>query len=150
MREVHHLATTDARLFGEPFTLQRAEALRDDVDLSERVDAFVSRFVRLQDTLADKLLPELLRQLAEPTGSAIDNLDRAERLGLVASVDRWLEARRLRNRMVYEYVRDFMELATALNAGHQYVPLLTGAATASNALVVQRFGGEAAAPAASQ
>ena len=33
-----------------------------DIDLAERVDAFVARFGRLQDTAADKLLPELLRR----------------------------------------------------------------------------------------
>ena len=73
-----------------------------DIDLAERVDAFVARFGRLQDTAADKLLPELLRQLAEPVRSAVENLDRAEKLGLIEAADRWLEARRLRNRMVHE------------------------------------------------
>lgn len=99
----------------------------------------MSRFGRLQDTLADKLLPELLKHLAEPLGSALDNLDRAERLGLLVSVDRWLEARRLRNRMVHEYVRDPGELAAALNAGHGYVSLLVGAAGAVRTFVDQRW-----------
>ena len=62
-------------------TVERALRLRTDVELSERTDAFVARFSRLQDTLADKLLPELLGWLAGPVGPAIDNLNRAERLG---------------------------------------------------------------------
>lgn len=138
--EAGHLAATDARLFAEPFNAERAQRLRTDADLAERVDAFVARFGRLQDTLADKLLPALLQQLAEPLGSALDNLGRAERLGFVASVDQWLEARRLRNRMVHEYVRDPAELAAALTAGHGYVGLLVDAAAALRREVLQRFG----------
>ena len=60
---------------------------------SRRVDAFVARFGHLQDTLGDKLLPRLLEWLAEPVGPAIDNLARAERLGLIRSGDAWIEAR---------------------------------------------------------
>ena len=92
-----------------PFNVERATALRVDSDQAERTDAFVARFGRLQDTKADKLLPEFLRCLAEPIGAAIDNLDRAEKLGLLDSADDWLASRKLRNqmvRMVHEYVRD--------------------------------------------
>lgn len=138
--EAAHLSATDARLFAAPFDLARALRLQTDIDLAERVDAFVARFGRLQDTLADKLLPALLSQLAEPLGSALDNLGRAERLGFIASVDQWLQARRLRNRMVHEYVRDAAELATALQAGHAFVPLLLDAAVALEREVRQRFG----------
>lgn len=139
--EAEHLAATDARLFAQPFSVERAQSLRSDVDLSERVDAFVARFGRLQDTLGDKLLPALLQQLAEPAGSAIDNLNRAERLGFVTSVNEWLEARRLGNRMVHEYVRDPAELAAALNAGHRHVNLLIRTAAAVRHEVARRFRG---------
>jgi hypothetical protein len=128
--EARQLRTTDARLFGEPMTSERAAALRHDIDLSERADAFVARFGRLQDTLGDKLLPELLQWLAEPVGPAIDNLNRAERLGWIGSVEQWLMVRRLRNRMIHEYVRDDAELAAALSAAHAAVPLLDATTTA--------------------
>lgn len=122
--ETQHLCQTDQRLFQRPFDAARAAGLRINVDEAERTDAFVARFGRLQDTLADKLLPELLRCLAEPVGPAVDNLDRAEKLGLLRSADDWLAARKLRNRMVHEYVRNPAELAEALNEGHSLVPLL--------------------------
>jgi hypothetical protein len=128
--EARHLPDTDGRLFGQPFSAERATALRDDIDQSERTDAIVARFARLQDTVADKLLPEFLRGLAEPVGAAIDNLDRAEKLGLLPSADEWLASRKLRNRMVHEYVRDAVELAEALNQGHALVPMLVGFAVA--------------------
>ena len=122
--EAHHLRQTDVRLFARPFDAARASNLRSDLDEAERTDAFVARFGRLQDTLGEKLLPQLLRCLAEPVGPVIDNLDRAEKLGLLRSADDWLAARKLRNRMVHEYVRDPAELAEALNEGHALVPLL--------------------------
>ncbi len=80
LAESEHLQATDGRLFGVPMTPERAAGLRTDIDLAERTDAFVARFGRLQDTVADKLLPALLDWLAEPFGPAIDNLNRAERL----------------------------------------------------------------------
>ncbi len=130
LAEAEHLQTTDGRLFALPMTPERAAGLRSDIDLSERTDAFVARFGRLQDTLADKLLPALLDWLSEPVGPAIDNLNRAERLGWIGSVETWTEVRRLRNRMIHEYVRDPVELASALMAAHAAVPLLADAAAA--------------------
>lgn len=130
LAETEHLQITDGRLFALPMTSERAATLRTDIDLAERVDAFVARFGRLQDTVADKLRPVLLDWLAEPVSAAIDNLNRAERLGWIASVDSWLEARRLRNRMIQEYVRNPADLALALTSAHAAVPLLAAAATA--------------------
>ncbi len=127
-RECNHLETTDARLFAAPFTADRANVLDDDPDLAERVEAFVSRFGRLQDTLGDKLLPLFLKAAGEQVGVAIDNLDRAERLGLLPSVDDWMTMRRLRNQMVHEYIEDPQVLADALQTGHSFVPTLRAVA----------------------
>ena len=98
LAEADLLALTDGRLFALPMDARRAATLRQHVDLGERVDAFVARFGRLQDTLGDKLLPEILVWLGEPLGPAIDNVARAERLGWIADGQSWLEARQLRNR----------------------------------------------------
>ena len=130
LAEAALLTSTDARLFCVPMTPERAESLRADQDLAERVDAFVARFGRLQDTLGDKLLPRLLEWLAEPVGPAIDNLARAERLDLIRSGEEWIEARQLRNFMIHEYVRDSATLASALQRGHSAVEMLTQAAVA--------------------
>lgn len=127
-KESRHLATTDQRLFASPFTVDRARQLETDPDLAERVEAFVGRFGRLQDTLGDKLLPALLTAMGEKPAAAIDNLDRAERLGLIHSTDDWLTLRQLRNKMVHEYVEDPAQLAEALQTGHEFVAILTAAA----------------------
>lgn len=127
-KECQHLLDTDSRLFGNLFTIEEAKKIEADPILAERLDAFVSRFGRLQDTVGDKLLPALLTALAEKTGPAIDNLDKAEKFGFIESADGWMEMRRLRNQMVHEYIEDLAVLASALRSGHTFVPALVAAA----------------------
>ena len=74
-RECNHLNKTTERLFIVPFSLDRAKTINNDDDLSECVEAFVSRFARLQDTLGDKLIPQLLNALGERPATVMDNLD---------------------------------------------------------------------------
>ena len=137
-KECQHLTTTDQRLFGRLFTLEQATRLEADHDLAERVEAFVGRFGRLQDTVGDKLLPLLLDALGEKTLAVIDNLDRAERLGLLQSADEWMTIRNLRNQMVHEYVEDPVVLSSALQTGHAFVPALIAAANKMIAEIERR------------
>lgn len=123
-KECQYLLETDRRLFAEPMTAESAQRIQSDPLLAERLDAFVSRFGRLQDNLGDKLLPQLLSAMAEPVGAVIENLDRAEKLGWLDSADTWLEIRQLRNQMVHEYIEDVTILTNALRAGHMFVPVL--------------------------
>ncbi len=128
-RESRYLQQTDARLFGELALAQTLKQLDIDPLLAERLDAFVSRFGRLQDTVTDKLLPALLQAMAEPRGAALENLDRAEKLGWLDSADQWLEMRKLRNQMVHEYIEDRVVLTDALQAGHAFVPMMLAVAS---------------------
>lgn len=127
-KECQYLLDTDGRLFGTLFTIEEAQKIELDPILAERLDAFVSRFGRLQDTVGDKLLPALLIALAENPGPAIDNLDKAEKFGFIESADVWMEMRRLRNQMVHEYIEDLTVLTSALRSGHVFVPVLVAAA----------------------
>jgi hypothetical protein len=127
-KEVKHLLDTDRRLFADRFTVDVAKQVETDPVLAERLDAFVSRFDRLQYNLGDKFLPQLLISLAEKTGAAIDNLNLAERLGWIQSTEEWLLMRKLRNQMVHEYIEDLALLSSALQTGHAHVPQLVHAA----------------------
>lgn len=133
-KEIAHLQDTDRRLFADLFTVEMAQRIETDPILAERLDAFVSRFGRLQDNLGDKFLPLLLQAMAEKPGTAIDNLDRAERLGWIESAETWLEVRKLRTQMVHEYIEDLAILSSALQAGHTHVATLV---TAGRNLVAQ-------------
>lgn len=128
-KEIHYLQLTDRRLFDVPFTREKAERLEMEVELAGRVDAFVSRFGRLQDTAGDKLLSNYLNAVGETTGPVVDNLNRAEKLGLINSAEIWMALRDLRNQMVHEYMEDLDKLAEALNKGHEHVSTLTANAT---------------------
>lgn len=137
-RETRYLQQTTQRLFTDAFTAQAVAQLESDPDRAERVEAFVGRFGRLQDTLGDKLIPAILAALGEHCGAAADNLDRAERLGFVASADEWFAMRGLRNQMVHEYVEDPAVLWDALQAGRRYVPALADTARALVAEAARR------------
>jgi uncharacterized protein with HEPN domain len=123
-KETAHLLETTKRLSQENINKIWVEQLEKKPDLAERIDAFVARFGRLQDHLGDKLTPELLRQMLEVPSSAIDNLNKMEKLGLLSSMLDWVEARNLRNRLVHEYVEDPEEFASAINRAIALVPLL--------------------------
>lgn len=123
-KERHHLLLTTQRLFAEDINADWVASLEERPDVAERLDAFVARFGRLQDTLGDKLIPALLRHLLENPGSNLDNLNRMEKLGLLSSVDDWIEARNLRNRLIHEYMNDPSEFAAALRRTHQLVDVL--------------------------
>ena len=140
-----HLLDTDGRLFGDLFTQDAAKQIESDPLLAERLDAFVSRFGRLQDTVGDKLLPALLLALAENLGPAIDNLDKAEKFGFIESADAWMEMRRLRNQMVHEYIEDLAVLASALRNGHTFVPTLVAASRRCVAEAQRLLAGQTAA-----
>jgi hypothetical protein len=130
-REKEHLQQTDGRLFDRhEINVSFVEKLADDPDLSERVEAFVSRFSRLQDTLGDKLLPAVLSLARETPRTHIDNLDRAEKLGWLESADDWVALRKLRNQMIHEYMEDPAVMADALLSAHAAVHVLTDFALA--------------------
>lgn len=139
-REAAYLADTDRRLFAVPLTLDDLRELPQRPELAERIDAFVARLSRLQDGAADKLLPALLAALGEPPGATIDNLHRAERLGWIDSSADWMATRRLRNRLVHEYVEDRQVLLDAMLSAHEAVPMLVSAAHRLTAEVARRFG----------
>lgn len=127
-KESEYLKQTDARLFGAPLSADTVVRLDSEVALAEQVEAFVGRFGRLQDTLGDKLLPALLESIGEQPAPLLDNMARAEKCGWIVSADDWFAMRQLRNQMVHEYIEDAVVLASALNAGHTFVPTLCGAA----------------------
>jgi len=105
-KEGRHLAYSWNSLSKQNIDVDWVSGLEQNPGCAEQLEAFVSRFGRMQDTMADKLLPRWLLALAEIPGSQIETLNRAERLGVLSSTERWLEARNLRNRLVHEYMTD--------------------------------------------
>lgn len=124
LKEIVHLQYSSQHVFdGRNFDIKIAKIDEDPV-FSQVVEAYSSRFCRLQDTIGDKLLPACLEALQEPTKAAIDNLDKAEKLRFLDSVESWIEVRQLRNKMVHEYIESIEILSEALKIAHNYEPHL--------------------------
>ena len=142
LKEIDLLITTTDRLFPQKERVTADVLIQwiADTTLSERLDAFVTRYSRLQDTVGDKLLPALLSYLGEERGPALDNLDKAEKFGWLDSVDEWLAFRKLRNQMVHEYIEDRVLLADALNAGADFVPSMVRVAMNIVSEIERRLG----------
>lgn len=123
-KEARHLRVTTNRIKTLKPDLKWVKALENNIEHGEMLDAFVSRFGRLQDTLGDKLIPALLRASLEKTGSQLDNLFRAEKLGWIDSAEHWIEVRSLRNRLVHEYMNSASDLLMALTSAIDDVAVL--------------------------
>lgn len=141
-REGRWLLNSDARLFAAPLDADTISRLEQNEALAERLDAFVARFGRMQDTMGDRLIPSLLRLLAETPGSNLDNLNRAEKLGLLHAVEDWLDARNLRNRLIHEYMAQAEEFAQALSRAHELVGVLVDTYNSINRFAHARIPGK--------
>jgi len=109
------LSRSKERLFNQQsIDANWVRSIEDQPEREDMMESFVSKFNRFQDMMGDKLLPFLLAWKGEHRGAFVDNLNRAERLGLLASASQWLEARALRNRLVHEYMVEAEEFAQSL------------------------------------
>lgn len=128
-REDSHLQGVRERLFRDtseatPDWVRQVTGNPDGID---RLESFGAKFSRLQDTLVDKLLPALLQTAGEQPGAVIDNLNRAEALGWLNGVERWIAMRRIRNQFVHDYLIDPEEMAAALEQARRFTAELHGA-----------------------
>jgi hypothetical protein len=105
-KEMAHLAYTHKTLFAQAIDLQWVQSLSEREDLSEKIDAFVSRFGRLQDHIGEKLIPRFAALLGEFPKSLLDVLVSAEKLGWVSNAEAFIGVRKLRNLLVHEYMAD--------------------------------------------
>ncbi len=91
----------------------------------EAWDGFVTRFARSSDLFLSRFIKAYIRA-DDPAfdGSFRDHLNRAEKLGLIESVDPWLEIRELRNVLVHEYSDS--DLKKIFEKMVHYTPLVLG------------------------
>lgn len=103
-KEVTHLIYTHHTLFAQTLNLEWVQSLNDNEEQSEKIDAFVSRFGRLQDHIGEKLLPRFAALLGESPKSLLDVLAYAERIGWIDDAEAFVYTRKLRNLLVHEYM----------------------------------------------
>lgn len=126
-KEAAFLHGVTQRLFADhasldAFLLAQRLATPEGID---QIESFGAKFGRPRDTLVDKLFPRYLEALGGRTGAAIDNLNRLAAPGLIEDASQRLAMRRLRDRLVHEYVEDMAALAAALHLARASVkPML--------------------------
>lgn len=125
-KEDVHLQGVRDRLFGanEVLDAEWVCNLKESPEGIDRLESFGAKFGRMQDTIVDKLLPQLLKVAGENPGTAIDNLGRAERLNLVDHSDDWIAMRGLRNMLVHEYIESPSEMLIALQQARDFTDQL--------------------------
>lgn len=76
----------------------------DDVEILETFESFTSRFARLSDMMAKKLIRSLvIKDDPSFNGGLMDFLNQAEKLGLITDANHWWVIRSLRNKEAHEY-----------------------------------------------
>lgn len=133
LKESALLDRSRQRLFPRPIDASWVLAIGSDDDLADRVEAFASRYGRLQDTLGDKLFPRLLDLIGQRGKTLLDVLNQVERIGLLHDAQAWLEWRNLRNQLVHEYMENPKEFAIALNTANEYAGRLVAVVGAVHA-----------------
>lgn len=123
-KEVAHLAYSRNTLFGQSIDLLWVKRLAEREDLAEKVEAFVSRFARLQDHIGEKLIPRFAYLLGENPKSLLDSLSYAERMGWIDSAEEFVGLRKLRNLLVHEYMSNTQLFLESLLSADQAALLL--------------------------
>lgn len=77
----------------------------EDKEKIKTIDAFIFRFIKLQDFMGNKLFKTLLMRIGEyrDNMSLIDILDKLEKLEIINDADKWIDFRMVRNSLTHEY-----------------------------------------------
>ena len=122
------------------FTPDAAAAM--DVDTRRWLDQAAYRFMKLQDSLGDKVLPGLLVATLDPLppeATFAEKLQRLERLGAVPSAERWRGLREVRDSLAHEYPENPGLQAAALTRLVQGVQELLLTWTTAQAFALTRL-----------
>lgn len=123
-KEADYLNYTHNTLFNQNIDITWIETLNQYPERAEKIDAFVSRFARLQDYIGNKLLPVFAQLYEEKTNSLLDTLLFAERMNWIESAEQFVILRRLCNQLVHEYMNSTDLFLTALLTAQQGTLLL--------------------------
>ncbi|MBC8323342.1 MAG: hypothetical protein H8E70_07225 [Candidatus Marinimicrobia bacterium] len=85
------------------------------------IDQFIFRFMKLQDSMGEKLFRALLIFLDENIEQKpfIDILNRLEKLEIIDDVESWKRLRDIRNELSHQYEDDSEDMSIAINKVYQ-------------------------------
>lgn len=95
----------------------------EDFEILETFESFTSRFARLSDIMAKKLIRSLvLKDDPSFSGGLMDFLNQAEKLGFISDANHWWVVRSLRNKEAHEYTEsDQRKYFETIKAESQFV-----------------------------
>lgn len=98
-----------------------SESELNDIEKVKCLDAFLFRFSKIQDLMAEKLFPLFLEYLNDYQRQMpfIEVLLKLEKLNILENITIWQELRTLRNAISHEYSENKQELIMALNTIYQ-------------------------------
>ncbi len=123
-KEAAQLRYSQNTLFAMPIDIDWVKDLGNQPHLAEKVEAFVSRFGRLQDHLGEKLIPRFAALVGENSKTLLDALAAAEKTEMLPSADAFVAARKLRNALVHEYMHDAALFLSSLLAAREACDML--------------------------
>ena len=132
-KEAAHLHYSHRTLFDQAIDVDWVRQLSTREDLAEKVEAFVSRFGRLQDHIGEKLVPRFAALLGEAPKSMLDMLVYAEKMQWIESAEVFVGARKLRNLLVHEYMSDVELFLQALLTAREAAQMLFSTVAAMEA-----------------
>jgi uncharacterized protein with HEPN domain len=102
--------------FNELKVLTIDSSLFSDKEIVKTIDAFLFRFIKLQDFMGDKLFRVVLNSIGEykDNMSLLDVLDKLEKLQLINNTSDWLTIRQLRNKLTHEYPNNQAEVIAGI------------------------------------
>lgn len=100
----HQVTLVEALAEWDKAPVRDWKVLESDRGCVRLIDQLLFRFIKLQDSVGERLIPASLAALEEPYEDRPmrDRLNRLERLGYLNVAD-WLAWREVRNRLAHEY-----------------------------------------------
>jgi len=94
----------------------------DDDNIVKAVDAFIYRFIKIQDFMGGKLFKDILVFFGDykDNMTLVDVIDKLEKYGIEINSDNWIENRGLRNKLTHEYPNNEEELLVGIELAIKY------------------------------
>ena len=98
------------------------QTIYHDKEKIKTIDAFIFRFIKLQDYMGDKLFKEVLKSVGEykDNMALIDCLDKLEKLEVIEQADQWMDYRAIRNKLTHEYSTNQSEMIEGIKLAMVY------------------------------
>ena len=80
------------------------------------IDTFIYRFIKLQDIMGEKLFKVFLDEIGEykDSMSLLDILDKLEKFEVIDESIKWMEYRKLRNKLTHEYPNNEQDIINGI------------------------------------